>query len=257
MHFYKIILSYKGTNYFGWQVQQESQITIQGELNKALAVITKSSEVSSVGSGRTDAGVHALNQVCRVEIPLDIPPDALVRALNANLPKDIRIKSAVNCDKDFHPIFSAKEKEYIYLFTNIKNESAFQRDLLTNINWDLDFEKMKKACSLFVGEHDFQNFYCLGTDISSTKRQIYSCELVARQNNQVFHEIYGDYWQFSIRGSGFLKQMVRLIIGSLWELGKGNISEEDLKKYLSGTKYQNKIGPVAPPQGLYLSQVFY
>lgn len=257
MNFYKITLSYKGTNYFGWQIQNESQITIQGELNKALSVITKSDNISSVGSGRTDAGVHALNQVCRIEIPLEIVPEALVRALNANLPKDIRISDASLCSSDFHPIFSAKEKEYIYLFTNHKSETAFQRELFTNLNWDLDFEKMQKACALFVGEHNFHNFYCLGTDISSTTRQIYSCELKPVQNTQVLSELFGNYWQFSIRGNGFLKQMVRLIIGSLWELGKGNITEDDLKNHLSEIKFQSKLGPVAPPQGLFLKQVFY
>lgn len=257
MHFYKIILSYKGTNYFGWQIQQESQATIQGELHKALSQITKSTAISSVGSGRTDAGVHALNQVCRIEIPLEINPESLVKALNSNLPKDIRIKEAAKCDKDFHPIFSAQEKEYIYLFTNHKSDTAFQRDVMTNLNWDLDFEKMQKACKLFVGEHDFKNFYCLGTDISSTTRKIMSCDLKPVKNTQVLQELYGDYWQFSIQGTGFLKQMVRLIIGALWELGKGNVSEEELLGQLLGPKVQSKIGPVAPPHGLYLSQVFY
>lgn len=257
MYFYKIILSYRGTSYFGWQIQNESQATIQGELHKALSIITKSTEISSVGSGRTDAGVHALNQVCRLEIPLEISPDALVRALNANLPKDIRVKEAHVCDKNFHPIFSAEEKEYIYLFTNHKSETAFQKDMMTNLSWDLDFPKMQKACQIFVGEHDFQNFYCLGTDINSTVRTIFSCDLKPVKSTQVLQEIYGDYWQFSIRGSGFLKQMVRLIIGGIWELGKGNITEEQLRKQLLGPKTQTKIGPVAPPQGLYLSQVFY
>src|SRR3989344_5477295 len=116
MHAYKIIISYKGTNYFGWQVQQESQVTIQGEINKALSLISKSENIYSIGSGRTDAGVHALNQVCRVEIPLKISPDSLMKALNANLPKDIRVKEATFCEPDFHPIYNASEKEYIYLF---------------------------------------------------------------------------------------------------------------------------------------------
>lgn len=257
MYSYKIILSYKGTHYFGWQIQNESQVTVQGELNKALALISKSEKISSIGSGRTDAGVHAFNQVCKVVTPLSIKPEALVRALNANLPKDIRVKNANVCDDHFHPIFNAKEKEYIYLFTNHENETAFQGDYFTNLNWDMNFEKMQNACKHFVGEHDFNNFYCLGTEISSTVRTVYSFDLKSVKNNQTLDDLYGDYWQFSIRGNGFLKQMVRLIVGAVWELGKGNIQEEDIVKYLSGVKFQSKLGPVAPPQGLFLKEVIY
>ncbi len=119
MNYYQISISYKGTDYFGWQIQPNEK-TIQGEIHKALKTITKSDSFRTVGSGRTDAGVHALDQVCKISMELKIEPESLIKALNSNLPEDIRVFKAKNCSATFKPTSDAIEKEYIYLFTNQK-----------------------------------------------------------------------------------------------------------------------------------------
>jgi tRNA pseudouridine38-40 synthase len=128
IHHYRLVLQYKGTRYNGWQIQPEhTGITVQGELNRALKVISKSDNVKSLGAGRTDAGVHALGQVAKVGIELVIAPESLVKALNSHLPEDIRVLHAQVSDADFFPTVHAKSKEYQYRFTNNKTVTAFQR----------------------------------------------------------------------------------------------------------------------------------
>ncbi len=252
---YKITIQYKGTGYVGFQVQPAGR-TIQGEINSALKVLSKSDEVKSVGSGRTDSGVHALGQVVRIEIPVDIPVASLARALNSNLPEDIRVVHAEAVDEKFHPIFSAKSKEYNYVFSTEELASPFARELVTYFPYDLDIELMKKGCQLFCGEHDFVNYQCVGTEVESTVRKIISCELVRLESTGHWQHFVGEYYVLKITGNGFLKQMVRLIMGALVSLGKGKITLEDLEKSLK-TPLKNRLGATAPPQGLYLKEVHY
>ncbi|MBC7713464.1 MAG: tRNA pseudouridine(38-40) synthase TruA [Rhizobacter sp.] len=255
MNIYKITVSYKGTRYHGFQVQAED-LTIQGEINSALKILSKSEDVKSVGSGRTDAGVHALAQVMRIEIPVDIPADNLARAMNSMLPEDIRVIDAVVAPENFHPIFSAKSKEYNYVFSNDSMLSPFANDLLTYFPGDLDIELMKKGCAIFCGEHDFSNYQCVGTEVESTVRKIMSCELVRLDSTGHWKNFASEYYVFKVIGNGFLKQMVRLMMGALISLGKGKITLEDLEKSLK-TPLKNRLGPTAPPQGLYLKEVHY
>ncbi|MFZ4714013.1 MAG: tRNA pseudouridine(38-40) synthase TruA [Bacteriovoracaceae bacterium] len=255
MFAYKLILSYQGTAYFGWQIQKADQQTIQGTLENCLKQICKSENIKTIGSGRTDAGVHALNQVVRIEIPLNIEAQALVRALNSFLPLDIRVKSATVIEDEFHPIFSAKKKEYIYLF-NVKEPTPFQRNLVTHVPYDLDLESMKKAASVFVGEYDFCNFYTIGTNVKSTVRTVFRAEIV-HYSAGAFQEQFPEVFALKIEGSGFLKQMVRLIMGTIWEAGRGKIGVEEIRKHLKGESFSKKLAAVAPPQGLYLSFVSY
>jgi tRNA pseudouridine38-40 synthase len=255
LNIYKIIVSYKGTRFHGFQVQSEDQ-TVQGEINSALKILSKSDNVKSVGSGRTDAGVHALAQVMRIEIPVDIPADNLVRAMNSMLPEDIRVIEAQISNKDFHPIFSAKSKEYNYVFSNASEMSPFANELLTYFSGELDIEMMRKGCVLFCGEHDFINYQCVGTDVESTVRKIISCEIVHLDSTGHWKNFAEDYYVLKVVGNGFLKQMVRLMMGALISLGKGKITLEDLKKSLK-TPLKNRLGPTAPPQGLYLKEVHY
>lgn len=253
-HHYKITIQYKGTRYLGWQIQPESAgLTVQGELNRSLKAISKSDEVHSMGSGRTDAGVHALAQVAKVSMPLEIMPESLVKALNAHLPDDIRVIHAELSSADFIPTVHAKSKEYHYRFTCDRNPSALQNELLANCFFELDFEKMNEACKLLIGEHDFTNFFCEGSEVSSFVREIYRCEIV---------KVPGEGWMLpehyvlKIEGNGFLKQMVRLIMGALWSVGRGKVSIEDFKGALSPQK-RPKLGPVAPANGLYMVRVNY
>lgn len=254
MNYYRLLLQYKGTNYLGWQIQPETAgSTIQGELNKALINISKSRNVKSMGAGRTDAGVHALGQVVKIGIELNIAPANLVKALNVNLPNDIRVIDADLSDVDFLPTVDAKSKEYHYRFTFHRTPSAFQSGLIANFPFELDLDKMRQACKLFLGTHDFRNFYCEGTDVAHYVREIYDCEIF---------EVSQDSWMlpshyvFRIVGNGFLKQMVRLIVGAIWNIGRGKITLDDLNLALSPNKLE-RLGPVAPAEGLYMIRVNY
>jgi tRNA pseudouridine38-40 synthase len=254
IHHYKLILQYKGNHYLGWQVQPEgARKTIQGELNKALKSVSKSSNVKSLGAGRTDAGVHALGQVAKVSIELQIPPENLVKALNANLPDDIRILSGEISDEEFFPTVHAKSKEYHYRFTCQRSFTAFQNDFIQNYPFELDLEKMREACKVLIGKHDFTNFFCEGTEVASNIREIYECEILEVPQNDW---MLPGHYVFRVVGSGFLKQMVRLLMGAVWNIGRGKISLEDLSSALGPTKV-TKLGAVAPPNGLYMVRVNY
>jgi tRNA pseudouridine38-40 synthase len=255
LNIYKITIQYKGTHYQGFQVQAVGS-TIQGEINKSLAILSKTTEIKTLGSGRTDAGVHALAQVMKIEIPVFIPPENLAKAMNSNLPDDIRVIDAEICEESFHPIYSAQSKEYNYLFTNNETITPFANELVTHFPHELNIELMKKGCKIFCGEHDFINFQCTGTDVESTVRKITECELVRYDSTGHWNALLPDYYVLRIVGNGFLKQMVRLIMGALWSLGREKITLEDLEKSLKAP-LKNRLGPTAPPQGLYLKKVHY
>ncbi len=254
IQYYRLTLQYKGTRYLGWQVQpDEAGVTVQGELNKALRVISKSERVKSMGAGRTDAGVHALGQVAKVEIELKIAPENLLKALNVNLPNDIRIVSCELSNEDFFPTVHAKSKEYHYRFTCNRTFTAFQNDLIHNYPFELDIEKMREACKVLIGTHDFSNFYCEGTEVSHNIREIFECEILEIPQGEW---MLPPHYVFRIVGNGFLKQMVRLLVGAVWNIGRGKITLEDLRLALGPNKVQ-RLGPVAPPEGLYMVRVIY
>jgi tRNA pseudouridine38-40 synthase len=251
VHYYRLTIQYKGTRYLGWQIQPDGH-TVQGELNKALKIIAKSDSIRSLGSGRTDAGVHALGQVVKVGLPIALPPDVMVRAINGNLPDDIRVISGELSDEAFMPTVHARSKEYHYRFTNERTFTAFQGDFIPNHHFELDFKTMQEACKLLVGEHDFLNYFTEGTDVNSTVRTIFECEILEVPAAAMLPA----HHTFRIVGSGFLKQMVRLLMGTLWNIGRGKVSLEEFKASLGSTKTQ-RLGAVAPPQGLYLVRVNY
>ncbi len=254
IHHYRLTIQYKGTNYIGWQIQAESVgKTIQGELNKALTNISKA-KAQSMGSGRTDSGVHALGQVVKVGIELEIPPEKLLKALNAHLPDDIRVIQADHSTHEFHPTVDAVSKEYHYRFTSNPYASAIHSDLITNISFELDLEKMREACRILIGEHDFTNFFCEGTEVTSTVRTIFECEMLAVSLGSL--QLLPDHYVFRIVGSGFLKQMVRLLMGAIWNVGRGKISLEEFRASLT-SKPTERMGITAPPQGLYMFRVNY
>lgn len=253
MSFYKISLTYNGARYKGWQIQPNTELTIQGQLNKALSQISKNKKVHSIGSGRTDAGVHALEQIVRVEIQLDIEPYSLLKALNSLLPRDIRVLSCSGCDDQFHPVFGAKEKIYKYYFS--KNVTPFCSDFISQFNYDFDISLMKEACSVFIGEHDFLNYFCTGTDVNSTVREIFECR-IDKVKESSFEHIHGENYVLVVRGNGFLKQMVRLIMGAILNVGRKKVSIEELQNSLK-IKLKDKVGATAPPQGLILEKVKY
>lgn len=254
IHHYRLTIQYKGTRYLGWQIQPEGAgLTIQGELNRALRTVSKSDHVKSLGAGRTDAGVHALGQVAKVGIELEIAPDSLLRALNAHLPEDIRVIHADHCDEGFHPTIQAKSKEYHYRFTCDRMFTALQNDFICNHPFELDIEKMREACKILIGTHDFSNFYCEGTEVSHNIREIYECEILRIEQDSW---MLPGHYVFRIVGNGFLKQMVRLLMGAIWNVGRGKITLEQFKSALSSVRVP-RLGPVAPPNGLYMVRVNY
>lgn len=252
--YYNLNLEFKGSRFLGWQKQKDYSPTVQAELEKALSVIFKSEEIYTIGSGRTDTGVHSLNHIVKIKVPFEIEIESLKRAINSILTSDIRIKSVDESTVDFRPTNDAKSREYMYLFSNLPSPNAFQKDYIPNVSYELDIEKMKKACLLFVGTHDFVNFYCTGSQINSTVREIFSCSLEFHELD--FHNILPAHYVFRIEGSGFLKQMVRLIVGTIWQVGRGKVSLESLESELLSPRSE-KLGMTAPACGLYKTSVVY
>lgn len=255
MNIYKAKIQYLGTSYCGWQIQPSDK-TVQGSLNKALRQINKGQEVITLGSGRTDSGVHALGQVVKISMDLLIGPLELTKALNSLLPEDIRVIEIELASEDFHPIQNAEWKEYLYFFSMNKDLSVFHKPFVANAPSNLDFNKMKTASKLFIGEHDFKDFQCVGTEVNSTIRSIFSCELEPYTDDWGLFPKEESIYMLSVKGSGFLKQMVRLIVGSLWAVGQGKVSLETLEGSLLSPAGE-KLGIVAPANGLYLKEVFY
>ena len=254
IHHYRLTIQYKGTRYLGWQIQAEGAgITVQGELNKALTNISKA-KAHSMGSGRSDAGVHALGQVVKASIELEIDPEKLLKALNGHLPEDIRVIEAKLCAHDFMPTVDAVSKEYQYRFTSTRQPTALQNDFIGNYPFEVDIEKMRQACQLLIGEHDFANYFCQGTEVSSTVREIFECEIITVA--QAHWGMLPAHHIFRIVGNGFLKQMVRLLMGAVWNVGRGKISLEEFESSLTSVKTE-RMGATAPPQGLYMVRVNY
>lgn len=262
MNFYKITLSYLGTNYHGWQMQTSTEQTIHGQLAIVLKKLCKDDSFSLLGSGRTDAGVHAIAQVARLMLPIDLPPTNLIKAMNSHLPKDIRLTFAEKIHESFHPINDVKEKTYAYFFTNNAEKNIFFAETMANISAPLNLEKIKKAAKLFVGKHDFLHFHTTGSDAASTVREIFSIDFFEhklKDGPSYFPQSY-TYYELRFTGSGFLKQMVRLLVGTLWAHAQDKITEEDIVKTLRlevAMDHGKKLGMVAPPEGLFLRSVKY
>lgn len=239
----KITVQYNGENYCGWQKQPDS-LGIQGNIEKAIYEITKE-EVKIIGSGRTDAGVHALGQVANFKTDSSIPVEKIPNALNAKLPKDISIIACSEVDEEFHSRYSAKGKRYRYLIYNQLYRSPIYKDTSYHVRYDLDFEKMCEEAKHLIGEHDFKGFMSSGSSVKDTVRTIYDITL---EKNE-------DLIILEIEGNGFLYNMVRIIVGTLVDIGRGRINESlaDVINY----KSRSKTGHTAPAHGLFLKKVDY
>lgn len=253
--FYKITIQYRGQGFQGWQIQPKGR-TLQGELNTALRKITKSDEITSLASGRTDSGVHAQAQVVKISLPFHIPAQNLRRAINSNIHCALNVTKIEEVGEDFHPIRDAKSKEYRYFFTGSDENALFIKDFVTVIHNSLDIELMQKAASLFVGKHDFVNFHTTGSDPRSTIREVLEVEIVKVQEDTEIPLSGSNIYYMRIRGKGFLKQMVRAIMGSVWAVGSGQSTLEELESSLK-CQSNKRIGAVVPAQGLHLWRVWY
>ncbi|MCD6569540.1 MAG: tRNA pseudouridine(38-40) synthase TruA [Deltaproteobacteria bacterium] len=240
----KVTLAYDGSGFNGWQIQPGLR-TVQGVLEDALGK-TLGDIPRIVASGRTDIGVHALGQVLNIHIGSTIPAYGLLRGLNSILPDDIAIRSVEDVALEFHARYMAKSKIYVYSVDTFDTPSPFLRRYSLHVRHKLDIPAMAEAAGFMVGEHDFSSFMGAGSLVKSTKRMIIRSSVIEK----------GCRIYYVVEGSGFLRHMVRNIVGTLLLIGKGKLSPYDIKGILDA-KDRSKAGPTAPPQGLYLVGVKY
>ena len=241
----KLILAYDGTHYHGWQ-RQSGSLTIQEVLEKHIQQMTGES-ISLIASGRTDAGVHALNQVCHFFTATDIPPDNIKRGLNSLLPDDIYIRHADYVPLDFHARYHAKSKTYEYRILNRKEPIPFLRLYTWHVPRQLDLGGMEQCMALLTGQHDFSSFRSSGSGNIDPVREILRAEISGPDRDILY---------FRLEGTGFLRHMVRNILGTVMEVGLGKMSPAQFEEIFHA-KDRKRAGIKAPPQGLFLKMVAY
>ena len=241
----KLLIEYDGTNYQGWQVQPKGP-TIQGILEEKIGLLT-GQPVQLFGSGRTDSGVHALGQVAHFKTQSQMDIHTIRRALNSLLPHDIVIQKAEEVDEGFHARKYSKSKIYEYRILNRNLRSAFHRGYVWHIPQKLNLTEMKKATQSLIGEHDFSAFRTVGSPTRTTVRRVIRAEWKRGRDGLI---------RFEIEANGFLKQMVRSIIGTLVEIGKGRMEAAEIREILN-SRDRKEAGPTAPAQGLFLKEVKY
>jgi len=242
---FKITIEYDGSAYHGWQ-RQAADRTIQGEIENALMTMTGNS-ITVTGSGRTDAGVHALNQAANFRCATSLTPENFLKGLNSLLPEDIVITSCKVVPEEFHAQYDVKSKVYDYRILNRLLPAAISRQYAWHIRKKLDLSAMQEALCCILGSHDFKAFEGSGSPRVSTVRCILNADLVKTDN---------DYLVLKIEGDGFLKFMVRNIVGTLVDVGLGKITPDDFKQILI-SKDRNLAGITAPAHGLFLIEVKY
>lgn len=258
MHNIKFIVEYEGSKYCGWQNQlsdreylskRKQRSSIQGIIEISLKKILKY-KVKVVASGRTDSGVHALGQVCNFKTSSSITPQKLRSALNGNLPRNIRISGVQEMPLDFHARYCAKSKIYRYLILNQDYKSPFLKDYSYWYKIPLDIRLMKRAACILLGRHDFKGFCASGSSIRDTKRTIKQLSIT----KMTFFS--NDVISIDIEANGFLYNMVRNIVGTLVEVGRGRFKPNRIKKIIEN-KDRSLAGPCVPAKGLYLVKVKY
>ena len=240
----KLIVAYDGTNYCGWQVQPNGE-TIESMLNRHLTELLRE-EIYVIGASRTDSGVHADGNVAVFDTNARMPADRISYAMNTRLPADIRIQDSCEVPPDFHPRFQQTVKTYEYRICNRRFPNPIERLYSLFYYWDLDLEKMQKAASCLVGTHDFTSFCTKKEEVTNHVRTIYELDLTRS----------GDMITLRIRGNGFLYNMVRILTGTLIEVGLSQRTPESVLDALESGK-RTDAGFTAPPQGLCLIEVRY
>lgn len=240
----KIKIEYEGKNFNGWQ-KQPDKLNIQGEIERAIFDVT-GEEVELTASGRTDAGVHSLGQTANFKMENNMPIEKIPLAINSKLKKSIRVQTAEEVDGRFHSRYNCKGKKYRYIINNAPIESALYKDLELHISQRLDIEKMREAVKYFVGKHDFSAFKSSGTSSKNSIREIYKAEIIED----------GDRVKIELTGSGFLYNMVRIISGTLVDVGLGKTKPNQISDIIE-SKDRAMAGKTLPPQGLYLVEVYY
>jgi len=253
---FHLTVAYDGTEYCGWQVQPE-QRSIQSELERVIRPLA-GRPVRVLGSGRTDAGVHAIGQVARCVLPVwKADTVALQRAINSKLPNDIRVKAVRETRERFHPIADATGKQYQYLVQVGGSRDPFANRFVNRVGGPIDHSAMQSAAAKFVGRHDFKAFQGTGAERPSTVRTIHSARWIPRvATGPTGAELEGEHWCFEIDGEGFLYNMVRNLMGTMLEVGRGKKSPNWIDEVLA-SRDRKMAGPTAPPQGLFLCRVDY
>ena len=240
----KLTIEYDGKEYHGWQ-KQPGKLNIQGEIERAIKNVT-GEEVELIASGRTDAGVHALGQVANFKTNSNIELEKIPIAINSQVKKSIRIQNAEEVDQNFHSRFNCKRKTYRYVIDNSKYGSAIYRNISYHLPVALNVEDMKKAIKYFEGEHDFKAFKSSGTSSKSSVRTIYKADVITE----------GTSIAIDLTGNGFLYNMVRIIAGTLVDVGMRKIKPDEIPDIIE-SKDRNRAGKTLPPHGLMLLHVEY
>ncbi|NYB74200.1 tRNA pseudouridine(38-40) synthase TruA [Sedimentibacter hydroxybenzoicus DSM 7310] len=240
----KLKISYDGTQYHGWQTQL-NRATVQETIEQAICVVMKQ-KVNLTGSGRTDSGVHALGQVANFTADTNIPEEKIKIALNSILPNDIRVIDSVDIPIEFNSRFDAHDKTYMYQIYNDNVWSPFYSRYSYFVPVGLEIDKMVEAAKHLVGTHDFKGFMAAGSDVKTSIRTVYETKLI--KENQLI--------KFYINGNGFLYNMVRIIAGTLIDIGKGTKSINCIEEAIIN-KDRTLLGQTAPAQGLFLMNVNY
>lgn len=245
MQNYKMIVAYDGSKYYGWEHQPNTDMTIQGKLESVLSIMTQS-QVEVLGAGRTDAGVHAKAMVCNAHMQTDMSPEEILEYMNRYLPDDICVREVKIASERFHSRYNAVGKTYCYTCYIGDLKPVFNRKYVYTPPGKPDIELMREAAKYLIGEHDFKSFCGNNKMKKSTVRIVDKIEI--EQN--------GPYLNLSFHGTGFLQHMVRILTGTLIEVGLGRRTPESVKELLE-IKDRKKAGFTAPPHGLCLMQVDY
>lgn len=241
----KLAIEYDGTNYHGWQIQPNA-VSIQETIEDRLQKITQE-EIRLIAAGRTDAGVHAIEQVANFSTESRLDINNIQRGLNSMLPPDIAVKDISEAEQDFHARHSAKSKIYRYVILNQRFPSPLYRNFSWFIPFKLNIKEMKNAVQCLIGKHDFSSFKASRCNSNNPIREIYSISLDRDTKGFI---------TFEIEANGFLKQMVRNIVGTLADVGKGKIGVSEFEEILRA-KDRKRAGITAPPQGLFLVKIKY
>ncbi|MEW6067340.1 MAG: tRNA pseudouridine(38-40) synthase TruA [Nitrospirota bacterium] len=251
----RLLIEYDGTSYQGWQIQKKGD-TIQGILEDRIQKITgRHSRV--IGASRTDGGVHALGQVAAFRTGSHLKPEIIKRALNALLPYDIRILDASEVEDSFHPRYSAVKKTYFYIIGNQRESSVFLYRYAWFIQQPLEIKSIIEAAQILIGMHDFSCFMGTGSSVKNPVREIFSLS-IKKVNKIDFMTkgIKGNFIKINVEANGFLRHMVRNIVGTLVEIGRGRLAVQKMSEILK-SQDRRCAGPTAPANGLFLEKINY
>lgn len=251
----RLLIEYDGTGFYGWQSQRRGP-TVQGALEDAIERLTGRRE-SLHAAGRTDSGVHALGQVAAFRTDSRLAPQVMKNAINAMLPQSIRVIEAAPAPEDFHPRFGARAKLYRYVISNTAHLSPFAARYAWRVRGALDLDAMANAAGALVGRHDFRSFMGAGSDVKTTEREVYSLTVSeAPKMGFMGAELAGRFVVIEARADGFLRHMVRNIVGTLVLVGGSRLKPGDMAGILKA-KDRSAAGPTAPGRGLFLVGVEY